>query len=245
MLPALTRTGRWSCRSSRPATASSTWTAPSSAPGRGCWTPSASSSPSGWRRGPTSPRSSAATPTIIRMLAEQADGSRGASTRTSGPSGCRSRRATWPPPCAGTWPTTPRRCRTCSGSWCSFGSCRTIWVRPVPGSTRCMRPSPTVTSSGCLPCSGDRSSSADRGHRARRRWDVRLRRPVRPREARRAPPRPALGDRRDRRLLHGVPGNQAEACRLGRIAGAAGAREWRSSCRLPRVDRRAGLAAAA
>jgi hypothetical protein len=74
---------------------------------------------------------------------------------------------------------------------------------------------------------------------------VRLRRPVRPREARRAPPRPALGDHRARRLLHGVPGNQAEACRLGRIAGAAGAREWRSSCRLPRVDRRAGLAAAA
>ena len=37
-------------------------TAPSSGPGRGCWRPSASSWPSGWRPGPTPTRSGAATP---------------------------------------------------------------------------------------------------------------------------------------------------------------------------------------
>ena len=36
--------------------------------------------------------------------------------RANGWSGCRPRRATWPPRCAGTWPMTPGRCPTCSGS---------------------------------------------------------------------------------------------------------------------------------
>ena len=57
----LERTGRWSCARRWPGTAWSLSTAPSSGPGRGCWRPSARSWPSGWRPGPTPPRSRAGT----------------------------------------------------------------------------------------------------------------------------------------------------------------------------------------
>jgi hypothetical protein len=50
----------------------------------------------------------------------------GASARASGSSASRPTRATWPPPSAGTSPTTPCRCRTCSGSCGPSGSCGTI-----------------------------------------------------------------------------------------------------------------------
>ena len=56
------RTGRWSCRRRWPGTAWSMSTVLSSGPGRGCWRPSASSWPSGWRPGPTPTRSGGATP---------------------------------------------------------------------------------------------------------------------------------------------------------------------------------------
>ena len=48
-------------------------TAPGSGPGRGCWRPSASSSPSIWRPGRTPPRSAAGHAGYYRGLAEQAD----------------------------------------------------------------------------------------------------------------------------------------------------------------------------
>ena len=48
-----------------------------------------------------------------------------AAATASGRSGCRPRRATSPPPCAGTWPTTLGRCRTCSGSCGCSGISRT------------------------------------------------------------------------------------------------------------------------
>ena len=54
------RTGRWSCVRRWPGTAWSLSTAPGSGPGRGCWRPSARSWPSGWRPGPTPPRSAQA-----------------------------------------------------------------------------------------------------------------------------------------------------------------------------------------
>jgi predicted ATPase len=59
-----------------------------------------------------------------------------ASAGASGPSGCRPRRATWPPRWGGIWPTTLGRCPTCSGSCCPSGRCRTTsWARLAPGST--------------------------------------------------------------------------------------------------------------
>ena len=71
-----------------------------------------------------------------RALAEQADRPLRGAGQPSGASACRPRQATWPPPCAGTWPTTPGRCPTCSGS-CGFsGSCGTTWARPAPGSAQ-------------------------------------------------------------------------------------------------------------
>ena len=51
-------------------------------------------------------------------------------------SGCRPRRATSPPRCAGTWPTIARRCRICSGSCGRSGSCGTTCARPAAGSTQ-------------------------------------------------------------------------------------------------------------
>ena len=81
-----------------------------------------------------------------RELAEQADRPlRGAGQR--GWAGAWTpRRATWPPPSAGTSTTTPGRCRTCSGSSGSSGSCGTIWARPAPGSTSCCPPpTPSTT----------------------------------------------------------------------------------------------------
>ena len=67
------RTGRWSCRRRWPGTAWSLSTAPSSGPGRGCWRPSASSWPSGWRPGPTPTEIGRRHAGFYRALAEQAD----------------------------------------------------------------------------------------------------------------------------------------------------------------------------
>ena len=50
--------------------------------------------------------------------------------------------ATWPPPCAGTWPMTPGRCRICSASCGPSGRSGITWARPAPGSTSCY-PAPT------------------------------------------------------------------------------------------------------
>jgi hypothetical protein len=58
-----------------------------------------------------------------RTLAGQADRPLRGPARTSGRNSCRPTRATWPPPCAGTWPTIPRRCRTCSGPCTPGGPC--------------------------------------------------------------------------------------------------------------------------
>jgi Domain of unknown function (DUF4062) len=139
---AWTRTGRWSYVRRWPATASSTSIAPATGRACGCWTRSACSWPSGWRPGPTSPRSDAATPTTTGRWPSGPTGRCGASAKTSGPSGCRLRRATWPPQCAGISATTPSRCPTCSGSCGSSGRCGTTWVRPAPGSSSCC-PAPT------------------------------------------------------------------------------------------------------
>ena len=68
-----------------------------------------------WRPGPTSPRSSAATPSTTGRWPSRPTGRCGASATASGWSGWRPRRATWPPRWAGTWPTTRSRCPTCSG----------------------------------------------------------------------------------------------------------------------------------
>jgi predicted ATPase len=121
---------------------SSTWTAPSSARGCGCWIPSARSSPSGLGAGPTSPRSGAATPTITGGWRSRRTGRCAAPATAGGSSSCRPRRAIWPPRWGGSWPTTPRRCPTCSGSCGPCGSCATTWARPVRGSSS-SRPPPT------------------------------------------------------------------------------------------------------
>jgi predicted ATPase len=85
-----------------------------------------------------------------RGLAEQADRPLRGSGTASGSSACRPKRATWPPRWAGTWPTIPRRCRTCSASCGPSGSSGTIWARPVPGSTSsCPPPTPSTPRSYC------------------------------------------------------------------------------------------------
>jgi predicted ATPase len=107
------------------------------------------SSPSGWPPDPTPPRSGAAMPTTTGPWPSGPTGrcgpsvsSGGAPARASGSSVCRPRRATWPPPCAGTWPTTPGRCRICSASCGPSGRSGITWARPAPGSTSCY-PAPT------------------------------------------------------------------------------------------------------
>ena len=86
-----------------------------------------------------------------RALAEQAEPAPARRRpRPSGWSGCRPRRATWPPPCAGTWATTPRRCPTCSASCCPSGCWPTTsWARPAPGSaSSCPPPAPSTRRPG-------------------------------------------------------------------------------------------------
>jgi Domain of unknown function (DUF4062) len=97
--PGWTRSGRWSCPRHWPATASSSSTAPRWASGHGCLRRCAFSSPSGWPPGPTTPRSTAATPLTTARWPSRPTGRCGAvSATTSGSTGCRPRRATWPPP---------------------------------------------------------------------------------------------------------------------------------------------------
>ena len=84
--------------------------------GPGCWKPSATSSPSGWPPGPDAAEIGRRHAGYYRALAEQADRPLRGAGQTSGWNACRPKQATSPPPCAGTWPTTPRRCRICSGS---------------------------------------------------------------------------------------------------------------------------------
>jgi hypothetical protein len=101
-------------------------------PGRGCWKRSGSSSPSGWRPDPTSPISDAATPSTTGRWPSGRTGRCAAPASASGASGCRSRRATWPPRCAGTWLTTARRCPTCSRHCGCSGLCGNICANACP-----------------------------------------------------------------------------------------------------------------
>ncbi len=75
-------------------------------PGRGCWRLSARSSPSGWRPALTPPISTAATPITTGRWPSGRTARCAAPAGASGPSGWGPRRVTWPPPYAGTWPTT-------------------------------------------------------------------------------------------------------------------------------------------
>ena len=114
---------------------------------------------------PTPSRSGAATPPITGRWRSGPTGRCGGPGRASGPSGCRPRRATWPPPCAGTWPTTVNRCRTCSASFGSSGIWRTTSARSAPGSGSCSPP-PTLSIPRPAPsCCGRRRD----GRRGRRR----------------------------------------------------------------------------
>ena len=131
------RTGRWSCVGRWPATAWSLSTAPSSGPGRGCWRPSARSWPNGWRPGPTPPRSGTGTLASTGRWPSRPTGRCAAPGGANGRSGCRPRRATWPPRCAGTWRMTAGRCRTCSGSCICSGRSGTSGARPGPGWSSC------------------------------------------------------------------------------------------------------------
>ena len=90
-----------------------------------------------------------------RALAEQADRPLRAPA-AQWPSGCRPRRATWPPPCAGTWPTTVNRCRTCCGSCGCSGSCGTTWARSAPGLGSCCPPPALSTRRPAPSCCGPR-----------------------------------------------------------------------------------------
>jgi len=106
-------------------------------PGRGCWRPSARSWPSGWRPGPTPPRSGAGTLAFTGRWPSRPTGRCAAPGGANGWSGCRPRRATWPPRCAGTWRMTAGRCRTCSGSCICSGRSGTSGARPGPGWSSC------------------------------------------------------------------------------------------------------------
>ncbi len=125
---------------------------PSTAPGRGCWRPSAQ----------FVAERLAARPDVAEIERRHAELLPGAG-RAGGPaaaerrpervaaSGWRPRRATWPPPCAGTWPTTPGRCPTCSGSFGPSGAVGLLGLRrdhgrgpllgrPAPAHRRLPRP---------------------------------------------------------------------------------------------------------
>jgi len=116
-------------------------------PGRGCWRPSASSWPSGWRPGPTPTRSPAGTPATTGRWPSRPIGHCAAPATAIGWSGCRPRRATWPPRCAGTWPTNAGRCPTCSGSCGCSGRGWTWRTRSGPGSSSSCPPTARWTRS--------------------------------------------------------------------------------------------------
>src|SRR5262249_37146759 len=102
-------TGRWSCRRRWRATAWSMPTALGSGPGRGCWRPCGSLSPSGWRPGPTPSKLGAATPSTTGGWLSRRTGRCAARARTSGWSGCGPGGANRAPPGGGTWPTAAGR----------------------------------------------------------------------------------------------------------------------------------------
>ena len=66
--------------------------------------------------------------------------------------------------------TTPGRCRTCSGSCGSSGSCGTIWARPAPGSASCCPPPAPSTSRPRSNWCGRRRRPASRSATTKRRW---------------------------------------------------------------------------
>jgi hypothetical protein len=106
----------------------------------GCWRPSVRSWPSGCPLGPMPPRFSVGTPAITGRWSGGRTGRYAASARVSGWSGGRPRRGTWPPRCTGIWPTSRRRCRTCSASCGRSGTCGTVRPTPAPGSRNCCPP---------------------------------------------------------------------------------------------------------
>src|SRR5262249_7061152 len=104
---------------------------------------------SGSGRGPRSPRCAAGTPITTGTWPSRPTGHCGALDTTNGSSGCRSRRPTWSPRCASTWPTTRRRCPTCSGSCGASGSCGTACARPAPGwNSSCPPPTRCISRRG-------------------------------------------------------------------------------------------------
>ena len=72
-------------------------------------------------------------PGLYRVLVSRRTGRCAAPARASGWSGSMPRRATWPRRCAGTWPMTRSRCRTCSGSCGCSGCSGTLRARPDHG----------------------------------------------------------------------------------------------------------------
>jgi len=90
--------------------------------------------------GPTPSRLDAATPSTSGPWLSRRTGPCAARARTSGWSGCRPRRATWPPSWTGTWPTTWGLCHTCSGPVGSLDAARPwVWDPSVGRATPARR----------------------------------------------------------------------------------------------------------
>jgi predicted ATPase len=139
-------------------------------PGRGCWRRSGRSWPSGWRPGPTPPRSGAGTLASTGRWPSRPTGRCAAPGGANGRSGCRPRRATWPPRCAGTWRMTAGRCRTCSGSCICSGRSGTSGARPGHGWSSCCPALARWTRRPAPSWPGRRRCSPATSGTTRRRW---------------------------------------------------------------------------